>query len=76
MHCPERDNLVRTLANAVLAYGEAVRSMGGAAGEAFQRARKWADTLHSLCEDCREVLAVHERNCGCDADTLTTSAKN
>jgi hypothetical protein len=65
MACSERDNLVRILGNAVLAYSDAVRSMSGAEGEAFQRARKWADTLHTICEDCREVLAAHERNCGC-----------
>jgi hypothetical protein len=74
MHCPVRDTLVRMLADAVFAYSEAVRSVGsttGAEGEAFQRARQWAETLHSLCENCREVLAAHERNCGCGGNTLT-----
>jgi len=58
------------LANAVVAYGEAVFSMTGAEGEAFQRARQRADMLHSLCEDCREVLAAHQRNCGCGGEPL------
>ena len=62
MHCPERDTLVRMLANAVVAYGEAVFAMAGAGGEAFQRARQRAATLHSLCEDCRQMLEAHQRN--------------
>jgi hypothetical protein len=74
MHCPERDNLIRMLSNSVLAYAEAVHSMGGAEGEAFQRARQWADSLHSLCEDGREVLAAHKRAHGCETRAAGTAA--
>ena len=74
MHCPERDDLIRMLSNSVLAYAEAVHSMGGAEGEAFQRARQWADSLHSLCEDGREVLAAHERAHGCGTRAAGTAA--
>jgi hypothetical protein len=75
MHCPERDNLVRILANSVLAFGEAVRSMSGADGEALQRARQWSETAHSLCEDCRTALAEHESTHGCAAKASTASGR-
>jgi hypothetical protein len=74
MHCPERDNLIRILTNSVLAYAEAVHSMSGSEGEAFQRSRQWADALHTLCEDSREVLAAHERTHGCGARAAGTAA--
>jgi hypothetical protein len=73
MHCQERDNLIRILTNAVLAYSEAVGSMSGAEGEAFQRARQWSETTHSLCEDCRKALAEHERAHGCAAKTVSAA---
>jgi hypothetical protein len=75
MHCSERDNLIRVLTNSVLAYSEAVRSMSGAEGEAFQRARQWSETTHSLCEDCRTALAEHERTHGCATKAVTASGK-
>jgi hypothetical protein len=75
MQCAERDNLIRILANSVLAYSEAVRSMTGEQGEAFQRARQWSESAHSLCEDCRAALAEHERIHGCATKVMTALGK-
>ena len=75
MHCAEREKLIRLLMNAVLAYSEAVRSMSGAEGNAIQQARQWIDRTHSICEDCRETLAEHERAHGCTT-AKTVSASN
>jgi hypothetical protein len=73
MHCAEREKLIQLLTNAALAYSEAVRSLSGAEGDAIPHTREWADRTHSLCEECHELLAEHERAHGCTAKGATVS---
>jgi len=75
MRCAERERLIKLLTNAVLGYTQAVRSQGGAEGEAIRHAREWSDMTHAFCEDCREVLAEHERTHGCVATNATVAIK-
>jgi hypothetical protein len=74
MPCIERDKLIRLLKEARTAYGDALRTGDGGDGRGLKRAHTLAEGTWTTYENCRQVLASHERSHGCADETVGTLA--
>ena len=71
MPCAERDKLLDLLLATAKAHSDAAQSTIVRNGKSLKCARQWAATAREAFEDCREVLAAHERSHGCDQPIFT-----